>query len=462
MSAMDRKSKILALSKEKARFKAADTKTEKNRKGFITAMDKCQKFINKWRSPSQLRKMDEKEIEGVGSIYNDDGDDEVIDPADRSTNTNLSTCVSDYRQGDGTENRNKTKSGVLSFGSLGFCSFENQESVHAHENSDNSCSADDAADEVVENLDENLNHERSVDRQVENESTPLTKSPQPKVIGHQVSNRRLFGSPVAAKKKKNWPTTYRKEFVNTMKNNQPKEKTKVAVKKAFKNNVLTVKFKISGIQAKAGKSPDFALFIKDDVHEINSKNTARHAGKYISYVKGDIQQKFYSKQGISYDPKIFYVCDNEIDFEEDKRPVYLHEKSVNMEITETCQPQVSCVSEKEDSVDDVESLTRMSSSDSRSEKSFNIYNMKKTARRVSWGAPSFEHSDDSFSSGGVHVYGRGAEKSIDSRKKAKRSKDKIRCKESMERTSSDLLRTVRSQQKRSRGKGRGGRGRLIK
>ena len=42
-----------------------------------------------------------------------------------------------------------------------------------------------------------------------------------------------------------------------MKNNQPKEKTKVAVKKAFKNNVLTVKFKISGIQAKAGKSPDF-------------------------------------------------------------------------------------------------------------------------------------------------------------------------------------------------------------
>ena len=105
MSAMDRKSKILALSKEKARFKAADTKTEKNRKGFITAMDKCQKFINKWRSPSQLRKMDEKEIEGVGSIYNDDGDDEVIDPADRSTNTNLSTCVSDYRQGDGTEKK---------------------------------------------------------------------------------------------------------------------------------------------------------------------------------------------------------------------------------------------------------------------------------------------------------------------------------------------------------------------
>ena len=88
--------------------------------------------------------------------------------------------------------------------------------------------------------------------------------------------------------------------------------------------------------------------------------------------------------------------------------------------------------------------------------------MKKTARRVSWGAPSFEHSDDSFSSGGVHVYGRGAEKSIDSRKKAKQSKDKIRCKESMERTSADLLRTVRSQQKRSRGKGRGGRGRLIK
>ena len=82
--------------------------------------------------------MDNNEIDGIGSIYNDDGDDKVIDPADRSKNTNLSTCVSDYRQGDGTENINKTKSGVLSFGSLGFCSFENQESVHAHENSDNS------------------------------------------------------------------------------------------------------------------------------------------------------------------------------------------------------------------------------------------------------------------------------------------------------------------------------------
>ena len=61
--------------------------------------------------------------------------------------------------------------------------------------------------------------------------------------------------------------------------------------------------------------------------------------------------------------------------------MYLHEKSVNMEITETCQSQVLCVSEKEDSVEDVESLSRMSSSDSRSEKSFNIYNIKKNSKK---------------------------------------------------------------------------------
>ena len=87
-------------------------------------------------------------------------------------------------------------------------------------------------------------------------------------------------------------------------------------KKGFKENTLTVKFKLSEIHAKAGTFPDFALFIKDNVHSPDVRNATNYAGKYITFIKGNLADKFFTKKGISFDPKEFFICENEVDLTE--------------------------------------------------------------------------------------------------------------------------------------------------
>ena len=88
--------------------------------------------------------------------------------------------------------------------------------------------------------------------------------------------------------------------------------------------------------------------------------------------------------------------------------------------------------------------------------------MRTVAKKVSWGAPLREHSEHSDSSGGVHVYGRGADKPVDKEKKQKRSENKKHSKASSERTSNDILDSVEIVQRKDKGKampgGRGGKG----
>ena len=74
---------------------------------------------------------------------------------------------------------------------------------------------------------------------------------------------------------------------------------------------------MSDIQTKAGQIPDFALLVKDDVHKSTSKNAASHASKYITFIKGDISNKFFGK-GISYNPDEYFICKNEINPTEEK------------------------------------------------------------------------------------------------------------------------------------------------
>ena len=101
-----------------------------------------------------------------------------------------------------------------------------------------------------------------------------------------------------------------------------KDRKAATIEKTFQQNTLTIKFKIHDIQQKAGKDPDFALFIKDDIHDPNSKALPVYqtASKYITYTKGSIAKKFFSKAGISYHrcPQDFFLCSNEIGFTEIK------------------------------------------------------------------------------------------------------------------------------------------------
>ena len=69
------------------------------------------------------------------------------------------------------------------------------------------------------------------------------------------------------------------------------------------------------------------------------------------------------------------------------------------------------------------------------------------AQRVSWGAPNRENSENYESSGGVRVYGRGAEKSMSKEKKKKRADCKKRGKASSSRTRTDVLDSVELGQK---------------
>ena len=63
---------------------------------------------------------------------------------------------------------------------------------------------------------------------------------------------------------------------------------------------MTVKVKLSDIQRKAGTIPDFAFFIRDNVHDPKARPACPHAGKYITYMKGNLSEKFFSKSGISF------------------------------------------------------------------------------------------------------------------------------------------------------------------
>ena len=60
-------------------------------------------------------------------------------------------------------------------------------------------------------------------------------------------------------------------------------------------------------------------------------------------------------------------------------------------------------------------------SESESE-NIDIYQVGKTAKKMRWGSPSRQSSESSESSGGVNVYGRGADKSTTRKKKSKYSR----------------------------------------
>ena len=110
-------------------------------------------------------------------------------------------------------------------------------------------------------------------------------------------------------------------------------KSDKASKKGFKDNFLTIKFKLSEIQSKAGTVPDFALFAKDDIHSPDATNAASYAGKYLTFIKGDLTNKFFSHSGISFNQDEFFICKNEIDFTEESFSKQIIQSDSDIEAT---------------------------------------------------------------------------------------------------------------------------------
>ena len=132
---------------------------------------------------------------------------------------------------------------------------------------------------------------------------------------------------------------------------------------------------------------------------------------------------------------------------------------------EGADKDVSESSEESDSDDDISS-NEESESENDVEEVVDVYNTGKTAKKISWGAPSRVGSEQSHSSAGVNVYGRGAEKSMSKEKKKKKSVKKNHLKESSKKSKVDIIEKDAfsaavnstqggSGQGRGRGKGRG-------
>ena len=127
--------------------------------------------------------------------------------------------------------------------------------------------------------------------------------------------------------------------------------------------------------------------------------------------------------------------------------------------------ETEVVMRKEDLENDTDIDTSRKSNSDTDEEDIDIYDMGRTAKKVSFGAPIPDESEDSFSSAGVVVYGRGAEKTISQEKKEKKREKKKHMKDSSAKTRLDILEndgfmTMETGLGRGRGRGKvGARGR---
>ena len=150
--------------------------------------------------------------------------------------------------------------------------------------------------------DDNDNEEAAVDGHLDSEKEHSTEPSHSKQQPAEVAGQKRAATDDAKQSKKRKKTKSAIESRKAAVDEKTKSKTKppktdAGAKKGFKDNFLTVKFKLSDIQTRAGKIPDFALFIKDDLHKPSSRNAVGHAGKYIAYMKGYICEKTFFKEG---------------------------------------------------------------------------------------------------------------------------------------------------------------------
>ena len=415
------------------------------------AMDKCQRFLDKLKTPAELRKED-LDAEAVAEVATDEAVD-ALDMLESSQKEPNRAAV--------------TKEGHVNFGTIGFMRMDAGEDACIDENANGDTVANDEIDEqgdiegtsksadVLEHLEsvqdgENLDDIGNDIGNVElsdrlDLSTGVVVNVEACVDASGVNSgekraaeNTLVQNP---RKKQKTPRETRKKLIEK---STPKENEDIKnAKKRFKDNFKTIKLKVEIIQPKNGTVPDFALFIKDDLHSPEAIPPSNHAGKYLTYIKGDITKKFFSKRGIAFNMQEFFLCENALDLKEDRNlPLEMARISVSRESDESDDSteedvQIPVIDEENVVVDD-ECSDQLSKSDSN-ESEPNVFNMGQSARKVSWGAPMRENSGSSSSSGGVNIFGRAAEKEVSAEKKKKKADKKKRSKEASAKTTVDIL-----------------------
>ena len=358
----------------------------------------------------------------------------------RSADVEVAEEALDMIQADETTDR------PLAFGAVGFRTFGTSKDMPENlvEDGDDQAAVD-ANPGVSENLLGNCLTEEREDSQelLEPSLAAAIAGPSNEDTSKNVEEEtpNIENVSVGKKGKKVKGTTTKKAREEVLKrNNEKKERSDRATKKAFNDNVNTVKVKLSAIQAKHGKLPDFAVFVKDSVHDPDVNNAAKSAGKYICFMKGNIADDFFSKKGISFHPDKFHLCKNELDMKEDqllpyqKQPQKLSDAFILpedpvVEVGQDASKQIDVSDE-----DTIHSGDESSSSDDQ----VDLYNTGNTARKVSWGAPIRTESESS--EGGVLQFGRGAKKkTVSQATKDKKEQKKKHMKEATENSRVDIL-----------------------
>ena len=85
------------------------------------------------------------------------------------------------------------------------------------------------------------------------------------------------------------------------------------INQSFKDRYLTLKFNLSVLQSKVGKSADFVLLVKDNIHNENAVPCSPLAGKTLVCSQGELGKVFFNG-GLSYDSDNCYVMANAKDF----------------------------------------------------------------------------------------------------------------------------------------------------
>ena len=86
--------------------------------------------------------------------------------------------------------------------------------------------------------------------------------------------------------------------------------------KSFKDKYLTSKKKTSSLQREHGSSPDYILFVRNNIQKPGGKNSSSTAGKYLVYGEGPIQDDFFGIHGVKFDKSKHIIMKNDYNMEE--------------------------------------------------------------------------------------------------------------------------------------------------
>ena len=224
----------------------------------------------------------------------------------------------------GPENENHVFNQSISFGNLGFLSLQQSSSPLSK-----SLSEAQVEDSFGENTSKELEiYENDEEPQI-NDKEDSTETPdfitatakevsskQPKQVPQTQNPNSLLKAPTvkAAKKYYGKPTNSPKTLKKKM---EIKPKSKRAVQQSFKNGFGTLKDSIKYLQVKNGLPQDFLLIVKNNSQNIKKFGSSKSASKYLSFGAGSLGSKFFSTEGVAYNPKDYFLVKDDATIDED-------------------------------------------------------------------------------------------------------------------------------------------------